>query len=178
IKQVISRNYHSSSEQPHRPYRPNLLVIDGGQPQVNAAAHALNELGLGSLYVVGLAKRMEEIWLPGAQYPIVLPRNSEALFMLQRIRDEAHRFAITLHRERRSKSMLESVLDGISGLGPVRKQVLMKSFGSLKKISAATVEELAAVEGVGPKLAAIVYEALKDSSQQSVNVATGEIIDS
>ena len=178
IKQVIARNYHASSEQPHRPYRPNLLVIDGGQPQVNAAAQALNELGLGSMYVVGLAKRMEEIWLPGAAYPIVLPRNSEALFMLQRIRDEAHRFAITLHRQRRSKSMVDSILDDVEGLGPVRKQALMKAFGSLKKMRAASVEDLAHVDGIGPKQAAIVFDALQKVAQQSVNTATGEIIDS
>ena len=102
----------------NRPYRPNLLVIDGGLPQVNAAAAELGELGLGSMYVVGLAKRMEEVWLPGAAYPLVLPRSSEALFLLQRVRDEAHRFAVTLHRDRRSKSMLDSALDAIPGVGP------------------------------------------------------------
>lgn len=178
IKQVISRHFAEKEEAAHRPYRPNLLVIDGGLPQVNAAAEALNELGLASMYVVGLAKRMEEIWQPGAKYPIVLPRNSEALFMLQRLRDEAHRFAITLHRDRRSKSMVDSVLDSIEGLGPVRKKALLKTFGSLKKLKNASVEEIAAVEGFGPAIAASVHEQLaKTASGTSVNMTTGEIID-
>ena len=180
IKQVVLRHFANASEQAHRPYRPNLLVIDGGLPQVNAAAQALNELGLGSMYVVGLAKRMEEIWQPGAQYPIVLPRNSEALFLLQRVRDEAHRFAITLHRDRRSKSMVDSSLDAISGLGPVRKKALLAHFGSLKKIKAATVEEIAQVQGIGPKQAQEILSALaaQTSPQASINLTTGEIIES
>lgn len=178
IKQVISRHFAEKEEASHRPYRPNLLVIDGGLPQVNAAAQALNELGLASMYVVGLAKRMEEIWQPGAKYPIVLPRTSEALFMLQRLRDEAHRFAITLHRDRRSKSMVDSVLDSIEGLGPVRKKALLKAFGSLKKLRAATVDEIAAVEGFGPAIAASVHEQLAQTQPgTSVNMTTGEIID-
>ena len=178
IKQVISRHFAEKEEAAHRPYRPNLLVIDGGLPQVNAAAQALNELGLASMYVVGLAKRMEEIWLPDAKYPIVLPRNSEALFMLQRLRDEAHRFAITLHRDRRSKSMVDSVLDSIDGLGPARKKSLLKAFGSLKKLKAASVDEITAVEGFGPALAQSVHEQLQGTtSGVSVNMTTGEIID-
>lgn len=178
IKQVISRHFAEKEEAAHRPYRPNLLVIDGGLPQVNAAAHALNELGLSSMYVVGLAKRMEEIWLPDAKYPIVLPRTSEALFMLQRLRDEAHRFAITLHRDRRSKSMVDSVLDSIEGLGPVRKKALLKTFGSLKKLRSATVEEIAQVEGFGQALAQSVHDQLVQSSAgTSINMTTGEIID-
>jgi excinuclease ABC subunit C len=130
------------------------------------------------MYVVGLAKRMEEIWLPDAKYPIVLPRTSEALFMLQRLRDEAHRFAITLHRDRRSKSMVDSVLDSIEGLGPVRKKALLKTFGSLKKLRSATVEEIAQVEGFGQALAQSVHNQLVQSSAgTSINMTTGEIID-
>lgn len=180
IKQVVSRHFAQVDEKAHRPYRPNLLVIDGGQPQVNAAAQALNELGLGSMYVVGLAKRMEEIWLPGGEFPIVLPRNSEALFLLQRVRDEAHRFAITLHRDRRSRSMVESALDAVPGLGPVRKKALLAHFGSLKKIKAASVEEIAQVNGIGPKQALEIVSALlgENPPQPAVNMATGEIIES
>ncbi len=180
IKEVVLRHFSHASEQAHRPYRPNLLVIDGGQPQVNAAAQALNELGLGSMYVVGLAKRMEEIWLPGASFPIVLPRTSEALFLLQRVRDEAHRFAITLHRDRRSKSMVDSVLDEIPGLGPVRKKALLAHFGSLKKLKEASVAEIEQVSGIGPKQAQEIVSSLQAQSepQPSVNVTTGEIIES
>lgn len=180
IKQVVMRHFAQVDEKAHRPYRPNLLVIDGGLPQVNAAAQALNELGLGSMYVVGLAKRMEEIWLPGGEYPIVLPRNSEALFLLQRVRDEAHRFAINLHRERRSKSMVDSELDAIAGLGPVRKKALLAHFGSLKKIKAASVDEIAQVNGIGPKQASEIVSALhgENQVQPAVNVTTGEIIES
>ncbi len=180
IRQVVTRHFAQVDEKAHRPYRPNLLVIDGGLPQVNAAAQALNELGLGSMYVVGLAKRMEEIWLPGGEYPFVLPRNSEALFLLQRVRDEAHRFAINLHRERRSKSMVDSELDAIPGLGPVRKKALLAHFGSLKKIKAASVDEISLVNGIGPKQASEIVSALhgQNQAQPVVNVTTGEIIES
>lgn len=178
IKQVIGRHFSEKDEASHRPYRPNLLVIDGGLPQVNAAAEALNELGLASMYVVGLAKRMEEIWLPDANYPIVLPRNSEALFMLQRLRDEAHRFAISLHRDRRSKSMVDSVLDEINGLGPTRKKSLLKAFGSLKKLRSASPAQIAEVEGIGPAIAQTIYEQLQQSNPgTTLNMTTGEIIE-
>ena len=180
IHQVVVRQFGQRTEQAHRPYRPSLLVVDGGQPQVNAAAKALNEIGLGSLYVIGLAKRMEEIWIPGRDYPVILPRTSEALFMLQRIRDEAHRFAITFHRERRSKSMIDSVLDEIPGLGPVRKKALLKEFGSLKKIKAASVDDLSNAAGIGAAQAQIVFQTLQrmDLPTPSVDPETGEIIES
>lgn len=178
IHQVVSRHFAHHTEAAHRPYRPNLLVVDGGQPQVNAAARALGEIGLGSMYVVGLAKRMEELWLPGSEYPVVLPRNSEALFLLQRVRDEAHRFAITFHRNRRSRSMLDSILDGVPGLGPTRKKALRTAFPSMRKMRAATVDELAAVTGIGPSVAAAVHAALQESAPQpAVNVSTGVIMD-
>jgi excinuclease ABC subunit C len=178
IKQVVLRHFRARSDQAHRPYRPNLLVIDGGLPQVNAAAAALNEVGLGSMYVVGLAKRMEEVWLPGAQYPLVLPRSSEALFLLQRIRDEAHRFAITLHRSRRSSAMLDSILDNVPGLGPTRRKALLAHFGSVSAIRTAELEQLEKVPGIGPVQAQALYDALRGhSATPAFNTATGEIIE-
>jgi excinuclease ABC subunit C len=132
------------------------------------------------MHVIGLAKRMEEIWKPGATYPVILPRNSEALFMLQRVRDEAHRFAITLHRNRRSKGMVDSVLDDIPGLGPVKKKAVLAHFGSLKKVAAATVLELAEVPGIGPIQAEQIWQFLNEENtgEVAVNTATGEIIES
>ncbi len=178
IAQVVSRRFKDHDEV--RPYRPNLLVIDGGLPQVNAAAKALEASGIGNMHVIGLAKRMEEIWKPGAKYPIILPRNSEALFMLQRVRDEAHRFAISLHRNRRSKGMVDSRLDDIAGLGPIKKRALLAHFGSLKKISQASQDQLQEVAGIGPSQAAEIWQFLEqDNSRDSaVNTATGEIIES
>ncbi|HET7820372.1 MAG TPA: excinuclease ABC subunit UvrC, partial [Ornithinibacter sp.] len=126
-------------------YRPNLVVVDGGLPQVNAAARALEDCGVVDVAVVGLAKRLEEVWVPGEEYPVVLPRTSEGLYLLQRLRDEAHRFAITFHRQRRSKAMTTSQLDGIPGLGEKRRKALLKRFGSVKRIRAASVDELADV---------------------------------
>ncbi len=130
-------------------YVPGLVVVDGGPPQVAAAQRALDELGIDDVPVCGLAKRLEEVWLPGQEDPVILPRTSEGLYLLQRIRDEAHRFAITHHRSRRSKSMVESALDGVPGLGEVRRKSLLRHFGSMKKLRAATVEEIAAVPGFG-----------------------------
>lgn len=178
IAQVVSRRFKDHDEK--RPYRPNLLVIDGGLPQVNAAAKALEAAGVGNMHVVGLAKRMEEIWTPGASFPVILPRNSEALFMLQRVRDEAHRFAITLHRNRRSKGMVDSVLDDVPGLGPVKKKAVLAHFGSLKNVAAASEIELSEVPGIGPVQAAQIWQFLNDeeSGEVAVNTATGEIIES
>ena len=177
IIEVVSRRFKAQQEVAG-PYRPNLLVIDGGLPQVNAAAKALSESGTASMHVVGLAKRMEEIWRPGDKFPLVLSRNSEALFLLQRIRDEAHRFAITHHRERRSKSMVDSALDAIVGLGPVKKKALLAKFGSLKKIKLANSAQLMEVAGIGPKQAAEILSKLAeiDSDDSGFNATTGEII--
>lgn len=178
IAQVVTRRFKEHEEL--RPYRPNLLVIDGGLPQVNAAAKALELSGVGNMHVIGLAKRMEEIWRPGYAYPVILPRNSEALFMLQRVRDEAHRFAISLHRNRRSKGMVDSVLDDVPGLGPVKKKALLAHFGSLKKVAQANVAELATVAGIGPIQAEQIWQFLSESNTEetSINTATGEIIES
>ena len=135
-------------------YPPNLVVVDGGAPQVAAAAAAaMAELGVDDIALCGLAKRLEEVWLPGQLNPVILPRTSEGLYLLQRIRDEAHRFAITHHRQRRSKAMTVSVLDEVPGLGPARKKALMKHFGSVKKLRAAAPEQIASVPGIGPALA-------------------------
>ena len=160
-------------------YRPNLVVVDGGLPQVNAAARALEDVGVVDVAVVGLAKRLEEVWVPGEEFPVVLPRTSEGLYLLQRLRDEAHRFAITFHRQRRSRAMTASRLDGIPGLGEKRRKALLKQFGSVKRISAASVEELAAVPGIGPALAAVVAAELGSSADTTpaVNLATGEVVD-
>ena len=160
-------------------YAPGLVVVDGGPPQVMAAQRALDELGIDDIAVCGLAKRLEEVWLPGEDDPIVLPRTSEGLYLLQRIRDEAHRFAIAHHRGRRSKSMLESALDDVAGLGEVRRRALLRHFGSLKKLRAAAVEEIAAVPGFGPRTAAAVAESLAraPATAPTVNTATGELVD-
>ena len=130
-------------------YPPSLVVVDGGQPQVNAAAAALEELGITDLPVVGLAKRLEEIWLPDDDFPLVLPRSSEALYMLQRIRDEAHRFAIAYHRSKRSQQMTASALDDVPGLGPSRRAAVVEHFGSVTKLREATAEQVAEVPGIG-----------------------------
>jgi excinuclease ABC subunit C len=160
-------------------YPPNLVVVDGGLPQVNAAAAALTSLGIDDVAVVGLAKRLEEVWVPGQDFPVILPRTSEGLYLLQRVRDEAHRFAITFHRQRRSKAMTSSALDGIPGLGAAKRKALLRHFGSVKKVRAATVEELQAVSGIGPALAGTIAAQLSQNvpSAPAVNLMTGEVID-
>jgi excinuclease ABC subunit C len=164
-------------------YPPNLVVVDGGQPQVNAAARALAELGIDDVYVVGLAKRLEEVWLPDSDFPVILPRTSQGLYLLQRIRDEAHRFAITFHRQKRGKAMTVSALDGVPGLGEAKRKALVAHFGSLKKIKAASVEELTSAKGIGPALAAAVVRHLgsgdnADDAAPAINMTTGEILES
>ena len=141
-------------------YAPNLLVVDGGQPQVEAASDVLAELGVTDVAVCGLAKRLEEVWLPADPDPVILSRTSEGLYLLQRVRDEAHRFAITYHRQRRSKGMTVSELDAVPGLGPARRATLLKHFGSVRKLRAAGADEIAAVPGFGPATAAAVVTAL------------------
>jgi excinuclease ABC subunit C len=141
-------------------YPPQLVVVDGGQPQANAAAAVLADLGVAEVAACGLAKRLEEVWLPHQAYPVILPRQSEGLYLLQRIRDEAHRFAITFHRKRRSKRMTTSALDGVPGLGQVRRKALLRRFGSLKRLSAASVDEIAEVPGIGRVTAEAIAAAL------------------
>ena len=143
-------------------YRPSLLVVDGAGPQVAAATRALSDLGIVDISVVGLAKRLEEVWVPDDPFPIILPRNSEGLFLMQRLRDEAHRFAITYHRSKRAKAMTSSVLDDIPGLGEAKRTALLRHFGSVKKARAASVEELCEVRGIGPALAEKIAAALSE----------------
>ncbi|MGI8531499.1 MAG: excinuclease ABC subunit UvrC [Geodermatophilaceae bacterium] len=161
-------------------YAPNLLVVDGGAPQVAAAARAMDELGIDDVSLVGLAKRLEEVWLPAQAYPVILPRSSEGLYLLQRVRDEAHRFAITFHRQRRSRSMVESVLDGVPGLGETRRKALLTRFGSLKRLRAATIDDVQEVPGIGRRTAESIVAALhRDDAAvaPAVNPVTGEIIE-
>jgi excinuclease ABC subunit C len=157
-------------------YPPALIVVDGGKPQVSAAKRALAELGITDIALCGLAKRLEEVWLPDNADPLIFPRNSEGLYLLQRIRDEAHRFAITFHRSRRSKVMLESLLDEIPGLGSSRRAALLDRFGSVSAIRKAEVAELASTPGIGEKLALTIAESLAQIGKgEQVNVTTGEI---
>ncbi|MFT2014688.1 excinuclease ABC subunit UvrC [Streptomyces sp. 796.1] len=160
-------------------YPPQLVVVDGGQPQVAAAQRALDELGIDDVAVCGLAKRLEEVWLPGEDDPVVLPRSSEGLYLLQRVRDEAHRFAITYQRSKRAASFKAGPLDAVAGLGDTRKRALLKHFGSLKRLRTATVEQLCEVPGIGRKTAETVAAALAQAAPAApaVNTATGEIIE-
>jgi excinuclease ABC subunit C len=162
-------------------YAPGLVVVDGGPPQVAAAQAAMRELGVVDIPVCGLAKRLEEVWLPEQEDPVIFARTSEGLYLLQRVRDEAHRFAITHHRSRRSKSMVESLLDDVPGLGEVRRRTLVKHFGSLKKLRAADVDEIAQVPGIGPRTALAIKDAVERTGGQTgapaVNTATGELIE-
>jgi excinuclease ABC subunit C len=141
-------------------YRPNLLVVDGGVPQVQAAARALADSGVQGIEICGIAKRLEEIWLPEADFPVILPRNSEALFMFQRLRDEAHRFAITYQRQKRSRD-INSVLSTVPGLGPSRVKQLLKHFGSVSRLREADADAIAEVKGIGPSLAANIVTTLR-----------------
>ncbi|WP_205325711.1 excinuclease ABC subunit UvrC [Glycomyces sp. YM15] len=143
-------------------YPPQLLVVDGGQPQVAAAEAVFAELGIDTINLAGLAKRLEEIWLPGEDYPVILSRTSEALYLMQRVRDEAHRFAISLHRTRRRKSLINSALDGVPGLGESKRKALLKQFGSVKRIREAELSDLEAVPGIGPKLAVALQTHLRN----------------
>ena len=162
-------------------YPPQLIVVDGGAPQVAAAARALEELGVTEIALCGLAKRLEEVWLPHSQDPLILPRTSEGMYLLQRIRDEAHRFAITFHRSRRSKVMLESVLDEIEQLGHIRRAALLDRFGSVGAIRKASVAEIAATPGIGEKIASIIWNHLSHMGESAViggvDMQTGEILD-
>jgi excinuclease ABC subunit C len=154
-------------------YPPNLVVVDGGPLQAEAAARALAELGIDDVAVCGLAKRLEEVWLPGEEYPVILPRSSEGLYLLQRVRDEAHRFAIAYHRAKRGKAATTSALDDVPGLGPARRKALLKHFGSVRKLSAASIEEIAAVPGIGSRLAATISGVLARGGDPPEPPATG-----
>ena len=163
-------------------YPPQLVVVDGGQPQVAAAQAALDELGIDDVALVGLAKRLEEVWVAGQPDPVILPRTSEGLYLLQRVRDEAHRFAIAYHRQKRSKAMTSSALDGIAGLGETRRKALLRHFGSLKRLKAATVDEVMEVPGIGRRTAEAVLAAVATTAPAAEPVlpaydpATGEVV--
>lgn len=160
-------------------YPPQLVVVDGGQPQVAAAKKALDELGIDDIAVCGLAKRLEEVWVPGEDDPVVLPRSSEGLYLLQRVRDEAHRFAITYQRAKRAKRFRSSPLDDVPGLGDTRKQALIKHFGSVKKLRSATIDQICEVPGIGRKTAENIAAAFAQAAPAApaVNTATGEIME-
>jgi excinuclease ABC subunit C len=182
IAEVVRRRFHrylqETREEPRagidpetgRPkkfaYPPNLLVVDGAGPQANAAADVLAEMGIQDVAVIGLAKRLEEVWLPADPEPTILSRTSEGLYLLQRVRDEAHRFAIAYHRQKRSKRMITSALDGIPGLGQSRKAALLKHFGSLKRLRQASVDDISGVPGIGAHTAALVHSALAAETQK------------
>ena len=167
----------SGGARPKFAYPPQLIVVDGGAPQVAAAAKALADLGISDIFICGLAKRLEEVWLVDSKEPIIFPRHSEGLYLLQRIRDEAHRFAITFHRSKRSKVMLESLLDDIPKLGESRRAALLEHFGSVTAIRKATVLELSAIPGIGPNIAESIHTHLNIETAQgeSINMETGEI---
>ncbi len=171
----------SATGRPRRfAYPPQLVVVDGGQPQVAAAQAALDELGIVDVALVGLAKRLEEVWVAGQDDPVILPRTSEGLYLLQRVRDEAHRFAIAYHRQKRSKAMTTSALDGIAGLGETRRKALLRHFGSLKRLKAATVDEVMEVPGIGRRTAETVLAAVSAPVAQDAAPAfdpvTGEVV--
>ncbi|QBI55045.1 excinuclease ABC subunit UvrC [Streptomonospora litoralis] len=159
-------------------YPPNLVVVDGGRPQVQAARRALDELGIDDIAVCGLAKRLEEVWLPDDDDPVILPRTGEGLYLLQRVRDEAHRFAITYHRQKRAKALTGSALDEVPGLGPARRSALLKHFGSVKRLAAATEEEIAQVPGIGKATAGVIHARLsgqeREGNHDRGGVRTGE----
>ncbi|MFJ4696184.1 excinuclease ABC subunit UvrC [Streptomyces sp. NPDC088766] len=160
-------------------YPPQLVVVDGGQPQVAAAERALEELGIDDIAVCGLAKRLEEVWLPDDDDPVILPRSSEGLYLLQRVRDEAHRFAITYQRTKRAKRFRAGPLDDVPGLGETRKQALIKHFGSVKRLRSATIDQICEVPGIGRKTAETIAAAFTRAAPPApaVNTATGEIMD-
>ncbi|MEO6714847.1 MAG: excinuclease ABC subunit UvrC, partial [Mycobacteriales bacterium] len=159
-------------------YPPNLVVVDGGPPQVAAAARALADLGVDDVALCGLAKRLEEVWLPALDEPVIMARTSEGLYLLQRVRDEAHRFAIAYHRSKRSKAMTVSALDGIAGLGETRRKALLKHFGSVKRLRVATADEIARVPGIGRVTATAIAAVLSaEIPVPAVDASTGEVLD-
>jgi excinuclease ABC subunit C len=174
----IAEATSQGGQRPKFAYPPQLVVVDGGKPQVNAAAKALQELGITDIALCGLAKRLEEVWLPNSSEPIIFPRHSEALYLLQKLRDEAHRFAINFHRSKRSKVMLESLLDEVAGLGEIRRKSLLSHFGSVTALKAATVEELAVVPGIGKKMARTIIDQINSQDLPlNIDMQTGEILD-
>ena len=174
----IAENNTQGVSRPKFAYPPQLVVVDGGKPQVNAAAKALRDLGIEDIALCGLAKRLEEVWLPNSSEPIIFPRHSEALYLLQRVRDEAHRFAINFHRSKRSKLMLDSFLDEIGGLGEGRRKALLGKFGTVTALKSASIEEISDVPGIGPKMAKTIFESINQKEPtRNIDMQTGEILD-
>ena len=174
----IAEATSQGGQRPKFAYPPQLVVVDGGKPQVNAAAKALQKLGITDVALCGLAKRLEEVWLPNSSEPVIFPRHSEALYLLQKLRDEAHRFAINFHRSKRSKVMLESLLDEVSGLGEIRRKSLLSHFGSVTALKSATIDELAVVPGIGKKMAKTIIDQIKSQDlPANIDMQTGEILD-
>ena len=174
----IAENNTQGVSRPKFAYPPQLVVVDGGKPQVNAAAKALRDLGIEYIALCGLAKRLEEVWLPNSSEPIIFPRHSEALYLLQRVRDEAHRFAINFHRSKRSKLMLDSFLDEIGGLGEGRRKALLDKFGTVTALKSASIEEISDVPGIGPKMAKTIFESINQKEPtRNIDMQTGEILD-
>jgi len=174
----IAEATSQGGQRPKFAYPPQLVVVDGGKPQVNAAAKALQELGITDVSICGLAKRLEEVWLPNSIEPVIFPRHSEALYLLQKLRDEAHRFAINFHRSKRSKVMLESLLDEVPGLGEIRRKSLLTHFGSVSALKAATIDELAVVPGIGKKMAKTIIDQINSQDLPlNIDMQTGEILD-
>jgi len=174
----IAESNTQGVSRPKFAYPPQLVVVDGGKPQVNAAAKALRDLGIEDIALCGLAKRLEEVWLPNSSEPIIFPRHSEALYLLQRVRDEAHRFAINFHRSKRSKLMLDSFLDEIEGLGEGRRKALLDKFGTVTALKSASIEEISDVPGIGPKLAKTIFESVNQKEPtRNIDMQTGEILD-
>ena len=174
----IAEATSQGGQRPRFAYPPQLVVVDGGKPQVNAAAKALQELGITDVAICGLSKRLEEVWLPNSSEPVIFPRHSEALYLLQKLRDEAHRFAINFHRSKRSKVMLESLLDEVAGLGEIRRKSLLSHFGSVSALKAATIDELAVVPGIGKKMAKTIIDQINSQDLPlNIDMQTGEILD-
>jgi len=174
----IAESNTQGVSRPKFAYPPQLVVVDGGKPQVNAAAKALRDLGIEDIALCGLAKRLEEVWLPNSSEPIIFPRHSEALYLLQRVRDEAHRFAINFHRSKRSKLMLDSFLDEIGGLGEGRRKALLDKFGTVTALKSASIEEISDVPGIGPKMAKTIFESINQKEPtRNIDMQTGEILD-
>lgn len=163
-EQVQQEIVQQNTDRRHFAYKPNLVVVDGGKPQVMAAAKALEDCGVTDVAVCGLAKRMEEVWVPDDDYPVILKRSSEGMYLLQRVRDESHRFAINYHRQTRRKGALRSALDEIPGIGPTFQKRLLNHFGSVRRMKQASLEELESVKGVGHAKAQAIYEALHDNA--------------
>ena len=176
IRRRFSRLNSDEEEESSKPrrfaYPPNLVVVDGGKGQLNEAVDAMHHLGVEGVAVVSLAKRMEEVFVPGTPDPVIIPRGSEALYLLQQIRDEAHRFALAYHRLRRGKRMTQSALDGIPGLGEARRKSLLKRFGSVKRVREASRDELEAVKGMPKAVAGAVYEALHTEQASTADTST------